>query len=50
MQGRPYRIVATESTGRGVYDCTDTVVNAAGEYREFKRLDLLSKVDIIKTE
>lgn len=39
--GREYVIVGTTSTGRGVYDAIDTVKNDKGEYRDFKRIDLL---------
>jgi len=45
MQGSPYRIVGTEIIGRGSYDCVDTVRNEAGEYKEFKRLELLNLID-----
>lgn len=45
IQGRLFRIVGTESTGRGVYDCIDTVKNDRGEYREFRRMELIELIE-----
>lgn len=43
--GRNYQIVSTTSTGRGVYDCIDTVKNDKGEYRNFKRHELINFIE-----
>jgi hypothetical protein len=45
MGGREFEIISTASTGRGVYDAVDVVKNDRGEYKEFKRIDLLNLVE-----
>jgi hypothetical protein len=45
LDGRDFEIVSTTSTGGGIYDAVDTVKNDRGQYREFKRSELLKIVE-----
>lgn len=45
MGGREFEIIATTATGKGVYDALDEVKNDRGEYKTFKRLELLNLVE-----
>lgn len=43
--GRTYNIIGCTTTGKGAYDCVDTVRNDKGEYKEFTRMELINFIE-----
>lgn len=44
-EGRQYKIVGCKSTGKGIYDCIDTVKNDRGELKDYNRIDLIKFIE-----